>query len=181
MERRTIEHPVIGERITFVRTSDETDGELTELMVEQAPGGANPPHFHRSFTETFTPVEGPLGVRMGDARRILHPGETVTVERGTVHNLFNASDRAVRFTVEVRPGQPNLERFAQIAFGLARDGQVGAKGLPRKLSHLALLLELGDVHVPGPTFRVLSPVLRRIADRARRRGVEEDLIRLYCT
>lgn len=181
MEKRTIAHPGIGERITFVRTSDETDGELTELLVEQAPGGGNPPHYHRSFTESFTPIEGPLGLRLGSARWILDPGDTVTVPRGTVHSLFNSSERPVRFRVQVRPGQPNLERFAQIAFGLARDGQVGAKGLPRKLSHLALLLELGDVHVPGAAFRVLSPVLAWVAARARRRGVEEELIRLYCT
>ena len=87
----------------------------------------------------------------------------------------------VRFKGESRPGYPGLEQFAQIAYGLARDGYVNKKGFPNRISHIALLMEMGDVRIPGPIFRLIGPVLRWIASRARRRGVEQDLIERYCT
>ena len=181
MKARTIEHPVIGEKLTFVRTADETGGEVTELIVELAPGGGNPLHFHTSFTESFTPLQGKLGLQLGQERRPLSPGTTLTVSPGVLHSVTNRSDEPVRFRVEVRPGQPGLERFAQIAYGLARDGLSTGNGLPRKLTHLAVLMELGDVRAPGILFALVSPLLTRIARRARRRGVERALIDRYCT
>ena len=180
MKDRTIEHPVIKEKLTFVRTSAETGGELTELIVELAPGGGNPPHVHESFAESFTPLEGQLWLRVGKERRTLSPGTTTTVPPGVLHSLANHSTRAVRFRVEVRPGQPGLERFAQIAYGLARDGYARKRGFPKKLAHLAILMEMADVRAPGFFFRISAPLLARIARRARTRGVEEELIERYC-
>ena len=130
MQNRTIENPVAGDRITFVRTADETNGEVTEIIVDLFPGGGNQPHYHTSFTESFTPLDGPLGVLVGKERRTLSPGETAKVPPGVVHCFFSVSDRVVRFRGEARPGRPGLERFAQIAYGLARDGQVNRKGYP---------------------------------------------------
>lgn len=34
MKQRAIENPVIKDKVTFIRTSDEAGGELTELLVE---------------------------------------------------------------------------------------------------------------------------------------------------
>ena len=36
---QTIEHPVTGERMTFLRTSQETGGEYVLVELELAPGG----------------------------------------------------------------------------------------------------------------------------------------------
>lgn len=180
MERRTLENPVIGDRVTFIRTSDETDGEVTEIVVELAPGGGNEPHYHTSFTETFTALEGGLGVQAGTEERVLQPGQTATVSPGTVHRFFNPSDQVVRFRGEARPGRLAQERFIEIAYGLASDGRVNRKGFPRKLSHIALLMELGDLRMPGRLFRIVEPVLRWVARRARARGVEQELIDRYC-
>jgi quercetin dioxygenase-like cupin family protein len=181
MRERTIIHPIIKEKITFVRTADETDGNVTDLVVELGPGGGNPAHFHTRFEESFTAMEGTLHLRSGITRRMLQPGETATIPRGTVHSLSNPSDKTIKFRVQVRPGQPGLELFAQIAYGLARDGQATKAGLPKRPSHLALLMEMGDVHVPGPAFKVIAPVLAWLGRRARKRGVERELVERYCT
>lgn len=180
MNGRTIEHPDIGEKITFVRTSAETSGEMTEFIVELAPGGRNPPHFHTRFSESFTPLEGAVLVRLGDERRLVRPGTVATAGPGMVHSVSNPSSEPITFRVEVRPGQPGLERFAQIAYGLARDGLATRSGLPRKLSHLSVLMEMGDVEIPGPVFRLISPILGWLRRRARERGVEAALIDRYC-
>ena len=55
------------------------------------------------------------------------------------------------------------------------------KGYPNRLSHVALLMEMGDVRIPGPTFKPLAPFLRGVAVWARWRGVERRLIARYCT
>ena len=181
MKNRTIENPSIKDKVTFVRTSDETNGEVSEIIVDLSPGGGNEPHYHTSFAESFTPTEGQLGVLVGEERRMLERGETATVPPGVIHCFYNPSDQVVKFKGEARPGRPGLERFAQIAYGLARDGHVNRKGYPNKLSHVALLMEMGDVRIPGLVFRLLAPVFGWVARRARRRGIEQELVDRYCT
>lgn len=181
MQNRTIENPIIGDRVTFVRTSAETGGKVSEIVVELSPGGGNEPHYHTLFTESFTPIGGDLGVLVGEEKRTLHTGETTTVPPGVVHCFFNPTDRMVRFRGEAGPGLVGLERFAQIAYGLARDGEVNKKGYPNKLSHIAVLMEMGDVRIPGLGFKLLAPILRWVATRARKKGLEQQLIDHYCT
>ena len=167
MRNRTIENPVIKDRITFIRTSDETDGEVTEIIVDLYPGGGNQPHYHTTFAESFTPLDGPLGVLVDKERRTLAPGQTATVQPGVVHCFFSVSDSVVRFHGEARPGRRGLEQFAQIAYGLARNGQVDKKGYPNRLAHIPVLMEMGDVRLPGPVFKLLAPLLAWMARRAR--------------
>ena len=181
MKERTIENPIIKDRVTSVRTSEETNGEYSESVVDLSPGGGTEPHFHTSFSESFSPLEGRLGVLVGKDRRMLEPGDTAMIPPGVVHCFFNPSAHAVRFRGEARPGHRGLEQFAQIAYGLARDGYVNKKGYPNRLTHVALLMEMGDVRIPGLIFRLLSPALGWLAVRARKRGVERDLIARYCT
>ena len=133
MQNRTIENPIIGDRVTFVRTSAETGGKVSEIVVELSPGGGNEPHYHTLFTESFTPIRGDLGVLVGEEKRTLHTGETTTVPPGVVHCFFNPTDRMVRFRGEAGPGLVGLERFAQIAYGLARDGEVNKKGVSQQV------------------------------------------------
>ncbi len=181
MKNRTIENPIIKDKVTFVKTSAETGGEFSEIVVELSAKGGNEPHFHTSFSESFTPIEGQLGVLVGGRRSILRPGDTATVPPGVVHCFFNPSDDVVKFKGEARPGHQGLERFAQIAYGLARDGHVNKKGYPNKLSHVALLMEMGDVRISGLPFKLLAPLFRWVARRARARGVEDALVDRYCT
>ena len=54
MKVRTIENPIIKDKVTFIRTSDETNGEVSEIVVDLAPGGGNEPHYHTSFVESFS-------------------------------------------------------------------------------------------------------------------------------
>lgn len=43
METRTLENPAIGDRVTFVKTAEETGGAFTGIVVELAPGGGTEP------------------------------------------------------------------------------------------------------------------------------------------
>ena len=60
MQNRTIENPIIRDKIAFVRTTEETGGGVSEIIVELSVGGGNEPHYHTTFAESFTPIEGEL-------------------------------------------------------------------------------------------------------------------------
>ena len=63
---QTIENPVTGETITFLRTAAETDGELVEIEVTVQPDGAvAAAHVHPYQSERFEILEGTLEFRNG--------------------------------------------------------------------------------------------------------------------
>ena len=79
----TIENPVTGERITFLQTAADTDGELVEIEVTVEPDGAvAAAHVHPYQSERFEVLEGTLEFRRGRHKVTAGPGEVVTVAPG---------------------------------------------------------------------------------------------------
>ena len=77
---QTLENPVSGEKITFIQTSADSDGELLEIELELSPYGAVPgAHIHPEQEERFEVVEGTMAFRMGMQKILAGPGEGVTV------------------------------------------------------------------------------------------------------
>jgi mannose-6-phosphate isomerase-like protein (cupin superfamily) len=102
---QTVENAATGERVTFVRTSAETGGELLELeLVWPRPGGRAPAHVHPEMEERYEVISGTAAFRIGDAADITAgPGEVVTVPPGTTHVAWNPTGQEVRLKVEFRP------------------------------------------------------------------------------
>ena len=50
--QRTITNPILNDTVTFVRTSAESNGAVTESEATVMPGGGNPPHFHTTYVGT---------------------------------------------------------------------------------------------------------------------------------
>ena len=177
--RKVYENPTIGDKAVFLQTSAETGGAYTLLEIELAPRGGNPLHAHRTYTETFIPVEGELEVQLGKERKLLRPGETCTVPLRAVHCFRNPSDKGIRFRVKLVPGNEGFEYSVMIAYGLAKDGLTNREGMPKKLDYAAVLLNFFD---PAPTgvMRLMLPFFRWKARQARKRGVERELIDRYC-
>ena len=150
----TLENPLTGETIHFLRTAADTDGELVEIEVTVEPDGAvAAAHVHPFQSERFEVLEGTLEFRRGRKKMTAGPGETVTVEPGTVHSFRNAGDTAARFRCEVRPAL-QFERFLETMFGLAADGKTNRKGMPSPL-RLAVIANahFADVRLPHvPAF-----------------------------
>jgi quercetin dioxygenase-like cupin family protein len=179
MHERTIENPVTGERCTFVETSRETGGARTVADLEVSPGGGVPIHRHATHEELIEVLEGEVEVTLGGVSRRLGAGEQVRIAAGTVHRWRNPStDRTLRFRGSLTPGHPGFELVLRVAFGLARDGQSRKSGLPRRFGDLALLAEWDPSLFVGPA-RVLAPLVRWLARRARTRGRAEELVRRY--
>lgn len=176
---RRIYNPIIKDYATFLETSASTGGKRTLIEFELAPGGGNPVHYHKTFSERFEVLEGELHVQVGKEIRILQPLQSVTAYANTLHRFFNPTGQRTRFLVELRPGHTGFEQSLQIAYGLAADGKTNAKSLPSNLYHLAIIFMLGEGMVPGP-FTLLTPIFRFLAARARKKSIEQELIRKYC-
>jgi hypothetical protein len=62
----TIANPVTGERVTFLKTSAETDGELVLIDTTVAPGGfVAAEHLHPYQSERFEIVFGEVEFMLG--------------------------------------------------------------------------------------------------------------------
>lgn len=180
LEARVIENPLINDRVTFVETAAETEGKFTLVKVELAPKGGNQLHYHKTYEETFSVLEGELGIQLGKQILYLKKGENATAPVGSLHRFFNPSaTEKVVFNVLLQPGSEGFERTLQVAYGLARDGRTSKRGVPKSLYHMALIVQWSDTNIPG-IFTLIEPVLRWLANRAVKKGIEKALIAEYC-
>ena len=177
--QRTIVNPLYRDTVRFIKTSAETGGQYSLFELTLLPGGANPPHIHTSFAETFTAVEGILGIRLKKRAFFLKPGESYTVQKNEVHNFFNGTNQEIRFTVRFEPGFEGMENLLCIMYGMATDGLTTKKGIPKNLAVAAMLMEMGNSYPTG-LFSLLRPVLARLAKRAIKKGLDRMLIDKYC-
>jgi quercetin dioxygenase-like cupin family protein len=178
-DERRYYNPVQKDAATFLKTSEETEGEYTLMEIEVAPGGGTKPHYHKTYTESFEVIEGSLEVLVGDQTCFLRAGEKAVVPRNTLHRFHNAMDETVTFLCEMRPGQPGFENTLKVGYGLASDGLTRSDGTPKNLYHMALLLEWSEIRVPG-IFTLIEPIMRFLAKRARRKGIDKELEERYC-
>jgi quercetin dioxygenase-like cupin family protein len=147
----TIENPVTGERIRFVKTSRETNGELVEIEVTVQPNGfVAAAHVHPYQTERFEIVSGALEFRLGKERVVAREGEVVTIEPGTPHSFRNVSGYETRFVTQVSPAL-QFERLIETMFALAAAGKTNRKGMPNPV-RLAVIARahFDDVRLPFP-------------------------------
>lgn len=153
-------HPVTHEQMTIEHPAADERAESRVLFTLPAHQAGPPRHYHDRFAESFRVIAGELELGIADAApRTLRPGEQVTVSAGTVHTFRNASDAPVSFLTEIVGGR-GFERFIRGWYGVAIDGRSDRHGAPRSLLDAVVLLDEGDVNVPGVP-RILQRGLRR--------------------
>ncbi|QHT66973.1 cupin domain-containing protein [Rhodocytophaga rosea] len=178
---RTIQNPVIGDRVSFINTARETNNEYTLVQVELAPKGGNPLHYHKTYSETFYVLKGNLGLQLGNQKMTLKEGESFAVKAFEIHKFFNPSDATpVIFDVKLEPGSSGFEKSLQVLYGLARDKKTNKKGIPKSLYDLSLFISWGDSHMPG-ILSLLEPLMSILAKKAVKKGRDQELIKKYCT
>ena len=129
----TIENPITGERITFLATAADKDGEAVVIETVVEPHGfVAAGHVHPAQSERFEVVAGMLGLKLGRKTMALEPGDVAVVPAGTPHRFWNGGDGPVRFTCQVRPAL-QFEQLLETMFALASDGKTNSKGMPNPL------------------------------------------------
>lgn len=161
-----IENPVTGERITFVRTSKQTDGAIAEVELELSPTAfLAAEHIHRSQEEKFQVLDGYILLRCRGEESISGPGETVAVPAGAPHAWAPHGDAGARVRLTFTPGA-GIEQFFDEFFRLAREGRVNEKGMPS----LPITAQLGlahDMYLAGPPVPLQRAAFRLLANMAR--------------
>jgi quercetin dioxygenase-like cupin family protein len=179
VQKRTFVNPAINDSATFIKTSEETNGEYTLIEIELGKSDGPPLHYHNAFSEQFAVQEGILYLQVGKEKKKLDVGDSVTVPAGTNHRFYNETTDNVRFHITLKPGHTGMENFIKIFYGLAADGLADKKGKPKKFAHLAVALTLSDSNAPG-WMSLLSPIIRASARRANKNGTEKWLLDRYC-
>ena len=134
---------------------EETPHLLAVEVVYGEPGKPPPKHFHPQQDEHFEVVSGRLSTKVDGTERVLGPGDTLDVPRGTVHQMWNAGPEPVTARWETRPAGRTADWFR------ALDAANRANGKMPSLPVMAKLLrEYDDVFrlatVPKPLLKVLS-------------------------
>ena len=136
-----IENPITGERITFLKTTRETNGELLRFEYILPPGFTIPEHVHPYQEERHEVLSGTLRGRVGGQERDYVQGQWVVGPAGVPHAWQNpSSEEELRFVSELRPPLV-FETILETAFGLARDGKTTKQGIPKNPLQLAVLVD----------------------------------------
>ena len=94
-----------GQHLRFLKTADDTGGQLLQVEVRLDPGGWVPRHAHARQDERVEVLEGSVTVGVSGKQRTLGVGETADVPRRRVHVVRNAGESEARFLLEVRPAR----------------------------------------------------------------------------
>jgi mannose-6-phosphate isomerase-like protein (cupin superfamily) len=175
MKRRFID-PEMQNQATFIQFACESDGKLTEIENVLQAGGSNRMHYHKTYSETFTAIEGELGLKVGKKREvhILKPGESFALPCKTPHCFFNPGKEAIKFKAKITPGHEGFEKSIMIGFGLTADG-LFKKNL---LKNAAIILSMGEMSIPG-VLSLFEPIFKCIAYFSK--DYEKALVKKYCT
>jgi quercetin dioxygenase-like cupin family protein len=169
---QTIDNPVTGERLTFVKTAADTGGERLLIDVSMRRSGRiAAAHVHPRQEERFTVLEGTVRIVIAGCARTAGAGEQIVVPPGTPHDWWNDGAGVARVRVELCPALAT-ERMFETVFGLARDGKVNRRGMPKLLHSLVLLADLGEScpSLPNPPDRVQRLAARALAPVGRLAG-----------
>jgi mannose-6-phosphate isomerase-like protein (cupin superfamily) len=162
------ENPVTGERVVILTDPFEHPDKVLVSHLFVRPGGrVSLKHRHPTITERFHVIAGQVGFLIGAEEHLLGPGDSAEVPPDTLHDWWQVGEETAEVIVEVAPG----DRFVELVgtfFGLARDGEVDPKGVPKPLQLAVSTTAYSDVIVvasPPPwlqkiLFGVLAPIGR---------------------
>lgn len=176
--RKVFYNPIYRDKVTVLKSASETGGLYSLGELEVSPGGGNSMHVHTAFEETFTAIHGELGVVLGDRLYSLRPGESITVPRNTPHHFINKTAETIVCRIRFVPGHEDFVKGLAIAYGLASDGKTTKKGMPKSLTHLAMLMVLTDTR-PSGMMGHMFPVFKWLAARALKDGRQQSLLEKY--
>jgi quercetin dioxygenase-like cupin family protein len=131
--------------------------EVLEVEARLTPGKPPPAHYHPRHDEQFEVLEGTLQGRVGGEEKVLRQGDTLSIPRGAVHQMWNPGAEVTRVSWKSLPAGRTYEWFAAID-SLQRQGRVRKNGLPGPLALGVLLTEYRDVIRPAVKPRPLVMV-----------------------
>src|SRR5215217_8675683 len=150
-----IVNPRTGQRMVFLETGEENDGELVRIDSYNPPTGVPEPERLHPFQESGTEVlSGSLRFSVGGEERSVKAGESITIPANTPHFFWNDGEEEAHSVGWFRPAL-KTDRFFETFFGLAQDDKLTAKGLPSLLQIAVMMPRFGDeIRLASPPWVV---------------------------
>lgn len=174
---RTIINSEGGYSATFLKTAAETNGACELVEVELEPFGGNDWHYHVSFEESFTVLDGRVRIGKDGSEQVLEQGDSVSVNRTHFHFFKNARAEKSSLLVRIAPAG-GLEKTLRVAYGLINDGLL-KNDMTRNPWHMALLLAYSESYLPGMPSWFQEPLINALARIAQWRGEDRDLYKYF--
>ena len=147
-----IENPVIGDKLKFLVTADDSKGETLKVHLWNKVGAQGPPeHYHPKQTETFVVISGTAGIKCNGKEHTLTAGQTLTVPMNAPHKFWNAGNNELEMTAELKPAL-RTEFFLETMYSLAKKGKVNKNAIPKNFLHFMTILNeyYGEGFIVGP-------------------------------
>ena len=170
-----IENPFTGERVTFLKTARETNGELLRFEYTVPPGWFVPEHVHPRQEERHKVLSGTLRGCVGGEEQNYKEGQRVVGSAGVPHAWRNLSDHEeLRIVSELQPVL-HMETILETGFGILRDWKSNKRATLKHLLRAAVLIsEVKDdfyfTGVPMPVWKTLLVPFGGLAFVGRRLG-----------
>ena len=148
---QTLVNPITRERMTFLRTAADTDGEYVQIELAADPkASVAAAHVHPAQVERFEIVSGTFGANVAGKVIEAQAGDVLVVEPGQAHRWWNAGDDELVFLCEIRPAL-RFESLIETMFSLAAAGKTNRKGMPNAF-RLAVIAQghFDTVRLPFP-------------------------------
>ena len=143
--------PVGGKTVTFLKTREDTNGELLQIEVSADPFGPAY-HSHPRGEERLEVISGKVNYQIGKDIGIMSAGESYIAAEGKVHSWWNESDKQVRIRIDFYPDF-GLEEYLDNVYGLIGDGKnLNKKGKPKLLQKAVLCWAFRDVLFEPPSY-----------------------------
>ena len=102
--------------LRFLQTPEETNGSLIMFEMHLFPGGRMPvPHHHRDWEETIYGLKGTTTWTVAGKNVEVGPGESLFIERGTVHGFTNSTAETTVCLSVLTPGVLTATYFREMA------------------------------------------------------------------
>jgi quercetin dioxygenase-like cupin family protein len=135
-----------GERIVFLRTAEETAGELLEMDDFWADvDHRTPAHIHPEMEERWEVIAGSVRFEIGGIAQTAAPGDTIVAPPGTPHSARSVGSEPAHLRIQMRPAL-RWQEFVERLFALAPS----APGTPKSDSLAPLMAEFSREIAPAP-------------------------------
>lgn len=162
---------------TFVATGAGTNYAYELVKVELEPKGGNDWHYHNSFTETFTVIEGQVRIGKNGQEILLNKGESAKAEKEDMHFFKNTLDSKSVLLVKIAPAA-GLEKTLRVAYGLINDGLL-QNDMTENPWHMCLLLAYSESYLPGLPSWFQEPLINALAKIAQWKGEDKALYKYF--
>ncbi len=161
-----IVNPRTGQRMKFLQTGLETNGELLQIECFSPPTNVKEPeHIHPKQESRLEVLSGALYLMVAGQMRVVHAGADIVIPPATPHYFWNEGEEEAHYLQEFRPAL-HIDEFFETLFGWPRDNKLDEHGMVNTLQ-LAVSIprfwnEIRMVQPPELVQRVFVLLVRPI-------------------